>query len=133
MTSKRTLIVEGIVNLTDREMWVYGTSGELLRLRPMAPVILRSGKLPAHPEEGIYYAVDLDSRTYRVLESNPEYVGRIAIPTYFGSGHGTERIYKFSTPSGLEIRPITNGMGESGQILIEKNGNRYDSRTAYAV
>ena len=121
-------MVGGIVNLTKREMWVYGTSGELIKLEPVK--LRKDGRLP-FPEDERYYAIDVRDNASRILEENPEYCGRIVIPKYLGVGIHKEKIYSFTTPSGMNVLPITDGTGRNGTVVVKEDGRTKCTKTVY--
>lgn len=122
-------MVRGIVNLTQREMWVYGTSGKLIKL----PCAVKEGEEMPIPEDGYYYAIDVRDNANKILEDYPEFYGKIAIPTLCGAGMNKEPIYTFETPSGVYILPITDGAGKSGTIVIRERGHIRHTIVAYAI
>ncbi len=129
-TSNRTLLVSEIVNLTEREMWTYGTSGELVRLRPT----LKKGERLSSPREGTYYIVDANCAS-NMIAQYPCYAGKVIIPIFRGNGKFRQKIYYFVMPSGMNVRLITDDMGYPGSIIQERDisSSSVNSRFARTV
>ena len=86
----RTLVVRKIINLTDENMWVYNTSGSLVKLRPEAT----HKRVPLQaPLRGAYYAVE--EETAEELRGVKEIEEKLIIPIYIGEGRMHEKIYHF--------------------------------------
>ena len=118
-----TLLVGKMVNLTKEEMWTYGTSGTLVNLRPHEVVVERGKRVPA-PEDKTSYIMEMED-ALQMVECNPEYARRIIIPIYHGRGHEGQKIYNFSTPSGMNVRLITDEMGYHGSIIRDRSSSFY--------
>ncbi|MBR3168923.1 hypothetical protein IKF23_00580 [Candidatus Saccharibacteria bacterium] len=130
-TSNRTLLVSEIVNLTEREMWTYGTSGELVRLRP---TLIKKGERLSSPREGAYYIADANYAS-NMIAQYPCYAGKIIVPMFIGSGKFRQKIYRFLMPSGMNVRLITDDMGHPGSIIQERDisSSSVNSRFARTV
>lgn len=108
--TRKTLVVKKIINFTSREMWTYGTSGELIKLSPKIPDA-------SHPEPGIFYVVD-DEVKESLTKKNPAFKNQILSPTFKGKGRENKNIYKFTAPlyKDTDIIPITEEYGRCGFI-----------------
>jgi len=103
---RRTLLASEIKNLTKEEMWVYGTSGELIELKPTMSDVL-------HERKNTYYVLNSPMRKY--MESDKRVRKHLAVPVYIGEGPSGEPIYKFKNVDDLYIVPITdNTISASG-------------------
>lgn len=111
--SKSTLLVCGIKNLTEETMWVYGTSGKLIKLEPEKVVLASDGKL-AEPEPNICYVAE--GFVLDVLMADTRFRRPAARATRFGSGPKREKIYRIFDLHGLPIVPITDEIGWPGYI-----------------
>lgn len=103
-------------------MWVYGTSGDLVKLEPEKLPIELGKKLPP-PKEGVFYAVNRDLR--KIIRSDPNltaYADRLVKPTIHGKGRDGEEIYHF-TKDGMNVALITENYGKSGQIIMDRKSN----------
>lgn len=125
MKTSRTLLVSEIVNFTNREMYTYGTSGELVKLRPSG--LIKAGRPMVSPEEGAYYALDIDRAT-EFIASFPCYAGKIIIPIYYGKGKLARKLYNFVMPCGTKVKLVTDGVGYPGSIITENNSPNRDPR-----
>ena len=112
MSGKRTLMVEAIKNLTKDEMYMYGTSGRLIKLEHVdTETILHEDYLVG---KNVYYVAS-PKQTQR-LRKDRRYVDKIATPRYCGTTRNHGAIYQFINDSGLNIVPVTDKTGESGAI-----------------
>lgn len=103
--------VDKIINCTDTVMYVYGTSGVLLKL---APRVLDLSKVRLH-NKGIVYAVDGDTED-QLLQIDRKFASIIVHPNWYGNGKNHEDIYKFSQDR-QPIIPITDNYGKSGDKI----------------
>lgn len=127
---KCTLLAGKIINLTEKKMWTYGTSGELTELKPVGVKYTKGQKLPT-PADSTFYAVELNS-FQKILGYNPDYNGKLIIPKFRGKGPMDEDIYYFNMPNGdMNVRLITDGMGYHGSIIVEKD--RLSNRLPYTL
>ena len=123
------MIIEHVRNLLEEDVWIYGTSGALLKLpsEPIRPLELGyNHRLTEPPKNGMYYITD--NSTKPMLEKDWRYFGHIAKVSYIGSGLHGEQIYSLWDLIGnrLEIvsdnaRPVGNGFdfGESKKAEAE--------------
>lgn len=119
MTSKRTLVVEEIKNLTDKKMWLYGTSGELLLIEPSTLAKQWFGPLP-EPRHGVYYVVEGDLK--EEMEYDWRYRDKVAVAKFIGTGKDGEEIYSFSNIDGVTIIPVSDKYGTVGRVVERKGG-----------
>lgn len=113
MSKRSTLIVEGIKNLTDKEMWVYGTSGSLIKLAPVDPgKYLDKSYQPS--KKRIYYIVE--GRIKEKFLEDSRYKDRIAKASFSGLSRDGEELYRFMNSRDIEIIPITERTGVSGYV-----------------
>ena len=103
----RTLNGEEIINATGEDMWCYGTSGELIKLKRVEPQTLRE---PGYfPNSNAYYVVDDNMRDF--LENNPKYKGKLLRATFTGRARGGEELYRCYNENDLLVQPITDRAG----------------------
>lgn len=113
-----TLIVDKIINLTNEQMWTYGTSGKLFELSRMN---IEQVLDPNYKSGiGVYYVVNPDDEP-RLL-NDTRYADKIAKPRPIGKARDGERLYRFIDMRGTLIAPITDSTGLRGGRI---NGNIY--------
>ena len=110
MSKRSTLIVEGIVNLTKKEMWMYGTSGSLIKLNPIDPDEIFG---ESHQFKDKTYYIAEGEVEQRLLE-DPRFKGMLAKGSFTGLGKNGAELYHFYNADGVEVIPITDRTGESG-------------------
>lgn len=103
-----TTMVDKIINCTNREMYVYGTSGTLLRL---APRELDLSRIRLH-NSGVLYVVDKTTER-QLLGIDRKFEKIIVHPSYYGNGLEGQDIYKFSR-NDQPVVPITDRCGHNG-------------------
>lgn len=111
----RTLRIGRVVNLTNREIWVYGTSGQLLLLEPEELPRNRYGEFPP-PADGTYYIVDHSNE----VRHDKRYYGRLLQSRYIGDGRENRPIYHLILIGQGEYTKticITDGMETPGEVL----------------
>lgn len=116
--SKRTLLVCEIINLTQETVWVYGTSGKLIELKPKELRQTTDGEL-VDPIPNTYYIAD--GMVLDILATDPRYHSITARAEFAGHGPYMERIYKLTNIYGLPTVPITDGIGRPGYIESKSN------------
>lgn len=114
----RTLLVSQVKNLTEREIWAYGTSGELIKIAP-AEIQRSDDQLPP-PEEGVYYIVDLNSDA--AIRRDGRYRSHLLLAKYMGDGVNGQAIYNLLMAANeegrMKVLPITERYGLPGEIVV---------------
>ena len=111
--SKSTLLVCEIKNLTEETIWVYGTSGKLIKLEPEKVVLAPDGKLAGPKPDTCYVATGF---VLDVLMADARFHKPAAMAIRFGNGPRREEIYKIFNFRGSPVVPITDGIGWPGYI-----------------
>ena len=118
----RTLLVGQVKNLTGKEIWAYGTSGELIKIAPAEIQRSDDGQL-LPPEEGVYYIVDLASDA--AIRRDERYRSHLLLAKYMGDGLNGQAIYNLlmaaSEEGRLKVTPITEMNGRPGEIVVYRD------------
>lgn len=118
----RTLAVamklEVIKNLTNKAMWTYGTSGEIIELPP-AGIDVKAMDL-SDLKYNTYYIADKKIKDI-LLGIDPQFGDHIIKPVFTGKGREGERLYRFTRPDGKAVALITEDNGKPGETLYVSN------------
>lgn len=112
--SDRTLLAGHVINLTEKEIYVYGSSGELMYLPPRKLNTIRNGELPL-PQKDTYYIAE--GMEQSLLSRDTEYKKVLVEAKYNGKGRDGRDIYKlkhFDT----EVKPISDNLGRPGELYF---------------
>ena len=103
--------VDKIINCTNKVMFVYGTSGTMLRL---APRELDMTKVRLF-DKGVLYVVDEETED-KLLEIDKKFESKIATAKFFGNGRNNEEIYKFAVGQN-NVVPISDHCCKFGDAI----------------
>ena len=94
----RILSVKEVINLTDQEIWTYGTSGELIKIDGHSP----------HKtlDPSVYYIVSAEIEDEVLAKSNLD-KSHFVEAQYIGRGRKNTPIYHLTNSAGTKIVPIT--------------------------
>lgn len=110
-TVKSATAVDKIINCTEKQMYVYGTSGLLLELTPrvfdLSKVRLKN--------KGVLYVVDKYTEE-KLLGIDQQFEKIIVHPNYIGVGRDGQEIYKFVVNQ-ENVVPITDRCGKQGDVI----------------
>lgn len=121
MTGRTLVSVSEAINLTEKRMWAYGSSGTLFELKQISPAAFLKS-LSAKPPKATYYVAE--GRTRDLLLRDPFYKERILEEKSLGKGRNGEDIFSFATQAGLPAICITDQVGVSAHNIF---GYRRDS------
>lgn len=115
LTGRTLVSISEAINLTEKKMWAYGSSGALFELKQMSPTdFLKS--LSAKPPKGTYYVAE--GKTKELLLKDPFYKERILEERRLGGGRNGENIFSFTTQAGLPAICITDRVSVSAQNIV---------------
>ena len=113
------MLIKKVRNLTEEDMWIYGTSGALVKLpsKPFAFAEIRPNGCLFGPEQDMYYISD--GKILQKLEKDWRYQTCIAYPRYSGNGREDEKIYTLSDRFGNKLELVTDGVIPSQIWLVD--------------
>lgn len=115
MTGRTLVSVSEAINLTNKRIWAYGSSGTLFELKQMLPGdFLKS--LSAKPPKGTYYVAEGGTRD--LLLRDPFYKERVLEERGLGKGRNGEDVFSFTTQAGLPAICITDRVSASAHNIV---------------
>lgn len=99
---RRSLVAKEVINLTTDDIWTYGTSGMVVKLKKAKTVSPR--ELIFKP--GVYYIVTKEVRD-AILAEHMISEDYLLEACYTGMGRGDVPIYHFFNHCGAKVIPIT--------------------------
>lgn len=118
MTGRTLVSVDEAINLTEKRMWAYGSSGTLFELKQISPSdFLKS--LSAKPPKATYYVAE--GGTKDLLLRDPFYKERILEERRLGEGRNGEDIFSFTTQAGLPAICITDRVSASAHNIHKRS------------
>lgn len=104
--------IEKVRNLTDEDVYVYGTSGALVRL-PSEPYsetgVMVRGRLP-EPKEGEYYIMPEKGPVREMILKDWHYSNCAILAVPYGQAHGGEKLSRLKDYFGKKIELVSDGV-----------------------
>ena len=110
--------VDDIKNLTNKSIWVYGTSGEVVEFPPSG-IDVKAMDL-SDLKYSIYYIVNKKIKDI-LLDMDPQFGDHIIKATQIGKGREGETLYHITQSEGRPVLPITERIGSPGGKLFVSN------------
>lgn len=118
--SDRTLIADRIINYTGCDLWVYGSSGDLVELLH-EDFEIPTGGLP-EPKKRTYYAVDKKDKLF--FERDERYKNLALDVIYSGTGPNNKAIYKLRLGKILVV-PVSGRVHGASDIYFHWSEGEY--------